>query len=115
MFRRFRNLSCFLSAVHASGELETLWGPYTELAKVRDGTVKNEAFMTENYIERDGDAALALYVAFETYDTRSYFDDGSLIQSYMQRESQSRPGLYYSVTCNVGYDSSKSKASGSAI
>ena len=115
MFKRILNLSCFLSAVIADGEIETTEGPITELAKSKDGNVVNQAFIGETYTELDGDSALSLYVAFETYDNKSSFKNGSWIQSYAQYEEPSKPGTYSAVTCNVGYDSGNSKASGSGI
>ena len=54
MFKRFRNFSCFLFAAHANGEIETTWGPSTDLAKAVDGTVNNYATIGELFAENDG-------------------------------------------------------------
>ena len=54
MFKRLRNFSCFLSVVHANGEIKADWGPYTDLAVARDGTVVNEAVIGETFSELDG-------------------------------------------------------------
>ena len=55
MFKKIVNLSCFLSAVLAEGEVKTTDGPYTELAEARDGNVVNTAVMGESFTELDGD------------------------------------------------------------
>ena len=54
MLKRLRNFSCFLSAVHANHEIETDWGPLTDLAVARDGTVVNKAVIGETFTESDG-------------------------------------------------------------
>jgi hypothetical protein len=101
--------------VLAEGEVKTTDGPYTELAEARDGNVVNTSVMGESFNELDGDEALLLYVQFTTQDKKSSFKNGSWIQSYAQFEDPNKPGTYTAVTCNVGYDSGNSKASGSAV
>ena len=54
MFNRFRNFSCFLFAAHANGEYKATWGPATELAWARDGTVENFSYIGEFFTENDG-------------------------------------------------------------
>ena len=115
MFKKIVNLSCFLSAVLAEGEVTTTEGAYTELATAKDGNVKHTGVMGESFFELDGDQALILYVQFTTQDKKSSFKNGSWIQSYAQFEDPKKPGTYAAVTCNVGYDSGNSKASGSGV
>ena len=55
MFKKILNLSCFLSAVLAEGEVKSTEGPITELAEARDGTVVNKGYMGETFTELDGD------------------------------------------------------------
>ena len=115
MFKKIVNLSCFLSAVLAEDEVKQTESPYVELAEARDGTVVNQGVMGETFSELDGDSALTLYVQFTTYDTKSSWKNGSWIQSYAQFEDPKNPGMWSGVTCNVGFDSGNSKASGSAV
>ena len=55
MFKKIVNLSCFLSAVLAEGEVKSTESTPVALAEARDGNIVNQGYIGETFTELDGD------------------------------------------------------------